>query len=144
MTTRVEHLTPTCSWASCPRTYPPHKVGQWDFCTEHLAEHLALFEPNRPGRPAMVDDTKTPRELLDWLHPKKYKQAMSQRVWAMAQPPKPRPKMPPRVYGPRALMPCGTHAAYARHKTRGEAVCGPCGVEEKRYQRDRKRVERAA
>ena len=58
MTTRCFHLTPTCSWASCPRTDPPHKVGKWDFCTEHLAEHRALFEPNRPGRPAKGDGPK--------------------------------------------------------------------------------------
>ena len=115
-----------------------------DTVNEFLEDNARDLEDICVALAAMVDDTKTPRELLDWLHPKKYKQAMSQRVWAMAQPPKPKPKLPPRVYGPRVLTPCGTHAAYARHRSRGEAVCGPCGVEEKRYQRDRKRVERAA
>lgn len=44
----------------------------------------------------------------------------------------------------RMLKPCGTHAAYVRHKNRGELVDDLCRDAERRYQRSRKRQERAA
>lgn len=44
----------------------------------------------------------------------------------------------------RQLMPCGTHAAYVRHKKRGEEADPRCLHAEREYQRDRKRRTRAA
>lgn len=41
------------------------------------------------------------------------------------------------------LKPCGTHAAYARHKIRGETPCGRCQQAERAYQRTRKRRPRS-
>lgn len=43
----------------------------------------------------------------------------------------------------RVLRPCGTHAAYVRHKARGEAVCDACLDAERTYQADRSRARRA-
>ena len=40
------------------------------------------------------------------------------------------------------LAPCGTHAAFTRHKARGEAVDALCLGAEREYQRDRKRISR--
>lgn len=35
------------------------------------------------------------------------------------------------------LVPCGTHAAFNRHKARGEDPCGDCETAEREYQRAR-------
>ena len=35
------------------------------------------------------------------------------------------------------LRPCGTHAAYLRHKARGEYPCQPCVDAEREHQRER-------
>lgn len=39
----------------------------------------------------------------------------------------------------RPLRPCGTHAAYVRHKSRGELPCRRCRTAERAYQRSRPR-----
>lgn len=44
----------------------------------------------------------------------------------------------------RRLRPCGTHAAYIRHKTRGEPIDLWCLHAERAYQRARKRAQRRA
>ncbi len=44
----------------------------------------------------------------------------------------------------RALRPCGTHAAYVRHKSRGETPCQACADAERAYQRARPRRRRPA
>lgn len=43
-----------------------------------------------------------------------------------------------------ALKPCGTHAAYARHRARGEEPCQPCREAERSYQRGEVRSPRPA
>lgn len=63
---------------------------------------------------AMVDDTKTLRELLAWTD-------------TLDTPCEPIP----------ILRPCGTHAAYERHRKRGETVCAACRKAEREYQRSR-------
>jgi len=45
--------------------------------------------------------------------------------------------------GPQEPLPCGTHAAYNRHRKRGEDPCEACVVAERDYQRTRKRASRA-
>lgn len=37
------------------------------------------------------------------------------------------------------LRPCGTHAAFARHKRRGDPFCATCDIAERIYHRERKR-----
>lgn len=69
---------------------------------------------------AMVPEDKTRTELLGWLRP------------------------PTTTRPARRLAPCGTHAAFNRHKERGERIDGPCLEAEREYQRLRKRKERAA
>lgn len=46
---------------------------------------------------------------------------------------------PPRPPRPRRAepQPCGTHAAYNRHKAAGEDPCFPCALAERLYQRSR-------
>jgi len=44
----------------------------------------------------------------------------------------------------RTLRPCGTHAAFVRHKARGEPPCAACIHAERAYQRARPRRQRAA
>ena len=45
---------------------------------------------------------------------------------------------------PRQLRPCGTTAAARRHRAHGEEVCPPCLEAERRDDRIRKRLRRAA
>lgn len=54
----------------------------------------------------------------------------------------PTPPRPVRA-APQEPLPCGTHAAFNRHRKRGETPCGPCVVAERDYQRARKRASRA-
>lgn len=63
---------------------------------------------------AMIPQDQTPSELLAW----------TERL--------------------RTLRPCGTHAAYWRHKARGEQIDPRCRHAERAYQRDRKRERRRA
>lgn len=36
--------------------------------------------------------------------------------------------------GPRPTQPCGSHAAYERHRARGEYPCPPCREAERKFQ----------
>ena len=49
--------------------------------------------------------------------------------------------LPPLAPGER--RPCGTHAAYVRHKKAGEEPCGDCRTAERKYQRERMARSRA-
>lgn len=71
---------------------------------------------------AMVPTDRTVTELLAWIDG------------------------PATVYVPRValLRPCGTHAAYVRHKKRDERPCEACVEAERGYQRERKRERRRA
>jgi hypothetical protein len=44
--------------------------------------------------------------------------------------------------GAQPLRPCGTHAAFVRHKANGEPVDEDCALAERLYQRERKRTAR--
>lgn len=48
----------------------------------------------------------------------------------------------PRLLRERPLRPCGTHAAWERHKRRGEEPCPACTEAERAYQRARTRDRR--
>lgn len=50
----------------------------------------------------------------------------------------------PRPRKPRNLRPCGTHAAYVRHRAAGQDPCEPCVHAERAYQRARPRDRRVA
>lgn len=69
---------------------------------------------------AMIPQDHTARELLAWTE---------------------QPLTRPRIV---KLRPCGTHAAYCRHKARGEEIDTRCLHAERAYQRDRKREQRRA
>lgn len=64
---------------------------------------------------ALVDDSRPVRELLAWVE----------------TPPRRQPGER------RNLRPCGTHAAYERHRNRGEEPCALCRRSEREYQRNR-------
>ena len=72
---------------------------------------------------AMVDDERTLGELFAWMPPQHQPRRARQR---------------------RQLKPCGTHAAYNRHKDRGEPIDPLCEAEEIRYQARRAVARRAA
>lgn len=44
---------------------------------------------------------------------------------------------------PKPLLPCGTRAAYWRHRDRNEPICPPCWEAERKYNRERNRAVRA-
>lgn len=52
------------------------------------------------------------------------------------------PALPDHAAYAAGLKPCGTHAAYVRHKKRGEPPCGRCRQAERAYQRNRNRQPR--
>lgn len=76
---------------------------------------------------AMVNDDRPVSDLLGWVP--------NDNV---------RPLRTARQRRARLLRPCGTHAAFIRHKERGEPIDAACLTEERRYQRDRKRIARSA
>lgn len=41
--------------------------------------------------------------------------------------------------GPRPTMPCGTRAAYVRHRRHGEEACQPCKDAVNKYYQDRRK-----
>lgn len=69
---------------------------------------------------AMVDVDQTPRQLLAWNDPDSSDKPG------------------------RFMAPCGTHAAFNRHKSRGETPCPDCREGERVFQRHRRRRERQA
>lgn len=85
---------------------------------------------------AMVPDDRTPGELLAWADPtavereRKRDEAKLERLRRR------------HAAGQRTLQPCGTHAAYTRHKNRCEEACEACVLAERIYQRDRMRRRR--
>lgn len=88
----------------------------------------------------MVDEDRTVRDLLGWVDaPLRPQRQPAARPGSPAQPAE-APAVPPRDV---QLVPCGTHAAFARHKKRGEAPCLACVVGERTYQRERAQRRRA-
>lgn len=81
---------------------------------------------------AMVPDDKTAAELLAWIDPEQMKRNARTRAReerrrraaerAGAPVPKPTP------------LPCGSHAAFNRHKAKGEQPCELCQAGERIYQ----------
>jgi hypothetical protein len=64
---------------------------------------------------AMVDVDQSPRDLLAWVR------------WDERGQPRPAPGAGASGRrGPRSLKPCGTPAAYTRHRRRGEQPCQAC------------------
>lgn len=49
----------------------------------------------------------------------------------------------PRSTKPAGPQPCGTRAAYKRHKARGEDPCAPCVAAQRQYEAGIKRAKRA-
>ena len=88
---------------------------------------------------AMVPDDKTPAELLRWLDPDR----LSRNARTRAREAR-RKAAVVRAGAPidRVFQPCGTHAAFNRHRSRGEDPCGVCIAGERIYQRLRARDRR--
>jgi hypothetical protein len=70
---------------------------------------------------AMVDEDKPVSELLAWARDLRVRPAGARKG----------------SKAPRLLQPCGTHAAYTRHRSRGEEPCEACVIGERLYQRNR-------
>lgn len=100
---------------------------------EAVARNLARRKPDHVVRlaatlAALVPTDKPVSELLEWLHgPHDEQIDLHVPGW-----------------DPRLLKPCGTHAAYERHRKRGEFIDDKCREGERAYQRSRRRRERAA
>ena len=83
---------------------------------------------------ALVPDDQTINNLLRWYHPH----------LPAAPAPATTAARERSALAVRVLQPCGTHAAYARHKTRREPACDACTVAERAYQNARPRDRRKA
>ncbi len=112
-----------CSWAGC--TLPAvtseggDSLGPWWHCATHLREHRALTAPPRLcatgcGEPVPPGRAKT---CQDCRNARKHL---------------------------RRLHPCGTRAAYERHRARSEQPCDPCRVAQAAYDRERHQRKRIA
>ena len=77
---------------------------------------------------AMVDDNRTLTELLGWTNDLRVRPIGS----------------PRNRHASSLLQPCGTHAAFNRHRAKGEPICEACRIAERTYQRTRARDRRAA
>lgn len=78
---------------------------------------------------AMVDDTRTPTDLLAWTEDlPSARQARARRRL---------------TYRGRQLAPCGSHAAFNRHRGHRETPCEPCAAAEIAYQAARQIRRRA-
>lgn len=83
---------------------------------------------------AMVPTDAPVADLLAWV------------TWDEYGRPLPGRRVPPAGHDLRVreVRPCGTHAAYVRHKSRHEVPCTVCADAERAYQRARARRRRAA
>lgn len=82
---------------------------------------------------AMVDPDRTVPDLLSWVTFDEHGNPVAPPVAAQTEP----------GPGDQWTRPCGTHAAYNRHKLRGEHPCPACFEAERAYRRERKRAQRA-
>lgn len=57
------------------------------------------------------------------------------------QPSKPRREEPKPVREPQPLKPCGTNAAYVRHRARGEQPCDECTTARREYVASQRRTD---
>ena len=89
---------------------------------------------------SMVPDDKTPNELLGWLDPDRASRNAKTRAREAR-----RKAAVIRAGAPidRVFQPCGTHAAFNRHKSRSEEPCDVCKAGERIFQRIRARERRA-
>ncbi len=79
---------------------------------------------------AMVDDSRTPTDLLAWTEDlPTARQARARRRL---------------TYRGRQLVPCGSHTAFNRHRANREEVCEPCAAAEIAYQATRPPRDRRA
>lgn len=108
-----------------------------------------------PSKRTLIEQAVARGETLDWICDNlnvstRLVDATLRRMDELLAEPEPveRPRRPKRERRPRQLRPCGTHAAFGRHRARGETPCTECTEAEREYQRvrhvQRKRAERAA
>lgn len=130
-----------CDWAGCPRSSTKHDQG-WDFCARHFAEHEALVDEEQR---AELGEDPTIREQVVTLHAAGLTdRQMATRIgcdrstvrWH-------RDALDlPRNQPGQTLQPCGSHAAFVRHKNHGEQPCDACVVGERKYQAEKARERR--
>lgn len=144
-----------CDWAGCTRT-DARRVDGWWHCPPHLREHYTLLDDERrtqDARPrrargevatkvmpvvaSLVREGRTDREIADelFLSPITIRKIRARAGLASNLPARPDDS---------DLASCGTHAAFVRHKNRGETPCTDCRLGEREYQRARQQRRRAA
>lgn len=138
-----------CDYAGCVRT-DTKPAARWVFCPPHMDDHNDLMaEEKAPPRRLPKKTGPTTRERVADLHAL----GMSDAEIAAALPCSRdtaesyrRGLRLPANRGSvvRQLKPCGTHAAFVRHKDRGEPIDAACEQAERDYQRAHKRKRRAS
>ena len=121
MTDRVDLAMPSAlAMISAVRT-GPDAVGRILDTADLPALAVALA--------ALIPDDRTISTLQHWYH--RHRRLTSTFTW--------RPAPVDRKPTDRALQPCGTHAAHARHKAHCEPPCEACTLAERIYQNARPR-----
>jgi hypothetical protein len=82
----------------------------------------------------MIPVDTAPADLLNWLAWDEYGRPLPGPVRE--------PPAPLRASGPIVTQPCGTYAAYSRHKDRGELVDDDCQEAARTYWRERRRTRK--
>lgn len=127
-----------CQWAGCTLLAVAHNGGWWH-CEPHLAEHRQLLRGERAARrpQTVIPDW---RDRVTDLHAK----GLTDRQIAAAMPCAAdtarhwRRQLGLRSNSAnRAVLPCGTHAAYQRHRQHHQQPCAACRVGERDYQAER-------
>lgn len=150
-------MTPAvlCAWAACTRMAVAEEDG-WAHCDRHLRTHrLQKAEEQRAQvrqeRLAARGKPISFREAVVRLHADGYTDSEISAQLLVAptsvRTERHRAGLAPNGHrfssGSDELLPCGTHAAFNRHKTAGQEPCEPCRIGERVYQRNRARERRA-
>jgi hypothetical protein len=134
---------PLCEWAGCPRLAVTREDG-YAHCALHLAEHRVEKREQEGTK------TEKPRPDIRQRVATLHAGGLSDRAIAARIPCDRATVRHHRTAlglacntDPVPLQPCGTHAAFERHKTYGEPIDDVCREGERAYHRDRYQRERA-
>jgi hypothetical protein len=114
------------------------KVSQTPTLDELVDAAAAAYWDNRPDTRWCGSEWGYRLHLRDGTDCEVCRTAHAQRRYARAH------GIPVTAVSRRRLEPCGSHAAFVRHKAAGEDPCDACWVAERKYHRDYKRARRAA
>lgn len=108
-------VTKACEFACLVRDHDSAAIGEFvQALSDEECTALLIVQA------AMIPIEQTTGDLLAWVDFDEYG----------------RPLSAPRAANGRVVQPCGTYAAWQRHKRRGEAPCGACETAAAKWKRN--------